>query len=109
MYDQKLNIVVIGAHADDCELYAGGSVLQFLKKGHKVTFVVMTDGGAGHHQLSKEDIVKRRYLETRKVALRLGIEYIVLNNPDGWLEATIENRKNLITLLRKIKPDLIIT
>jgi LmbE family N-acetylglucosaminyl deacetylase len=106
---KKLNVVIVGAHADDCELFAGGLALRYLKQGHCVTFIVVTDGSAGHHLLTKKQIIKRRYSETRKVADYLGIEYIVLNNPDGWLEADIENRKKFITILRQLKPDLVIT
>ena len=106
---KKLNIVIVGAHADDCEIYAGGIALRYLELGHNVTFIVMTDGGAGHHQNSREEIIKRRYNETREVADYLGIEYIIQDNPDGWLEASIENRKKLIRLLRQLKADLIIT
>ncbi len=106
---EKLNIVIVGAHADDCELCAGGTALRYLAQGHNVTFVVMTDGSAGHHQLSKEQIAKRRYNETRKVAEYLGVEYIVQDNPDGWLEVSMENRKKLITIFRRLKPDVVIT
>ena len=46
-----LKILVIGAHPDDCDLSAGGSAALWRALGHSVTFVSMTDGRSGHHEI----------------------------------------------------------
>ncbi len=47
--DDVLNIVVIGAHPDDADVTTGGTAIKFAKLGHKVLFVSVTNGDAGHH------------------------------------------------------------
>jgi len=46
----KVNVVVIGAHPDDCDIDAGGTAILFAKAGHNVLFVSVTNGDAGHHE-----------------------------------------------------------
>ena len=46
--DGKLNIIVIGAHPDDCDVVAGGTAILYSKLAHRVKFVSMTNGDAGH-------------------------------------------------------------
>ena len=106
---KKLHVVVVGAHPDDCEECAGGVTIRYRELGHRVTYISTTNGDAGHHALGREELKKRRYEETRKVAKYLDIEYIVMDVHDGGLEPTLENREALIGLLRKCDPDLIIT
>ena len=49
MEDKKLRIMMIGAHPDDCDLTCGGIAIKYSKLGHKVKFVSVTNGDAGHH------------------------------------------------------------
>ena len=51
---EKLHIMVIGAHPDDPD-YCGGLALRMIRKGHKVTYVSVTDGGAGHHEMNEKE------------------------------------------------------
>jgi len=106
---QKLNVVIVGAHPDDCEFHAGGTAIRYIESGHNVTFVSTTCGDTGHHQLDRDAIRRRRYKETKAVADYLGIEYIVLDNPDCGLEPTVNVRQQLIGVLRRLQPDLVIT
>ncbi len=46
--DKTINVVVIGAHPDDCDLDAGGTAIKFAQLGHRVLFVSTTNGDAGH-------------------------------------------------------------
>ena len=106
---EVLNVVIVGAHPDDCEYAAGAVTVCYRKSGHRVTFVSMTNGNAGHHTMSKDDLNRRRYEETRNVARCLDVEYEVMDIPDGGLEPTLENRYKLIRVLRKHQPDIIIS
>ncbi|MBE9517920.1 MAG: PIG-L family deacetylase, partial [Bacteroidetes bacterium] len=47
--EQPLNVIVLGAHPDDCEGDAGGLALLYAKLGHNVKFVSLTNGDAGHY------------------------------------------------------------
>ena len=46
----KLNVIAFGAHPDDCDFRAAGSVPSTYSQGHKVRFVSLTNGDAGHHE-----------------------------------------------------------
>ena len=104
-----LRILVIGAHPDDCELKAGGVATMYRQAGHHVKFVSMTNGEAGHQSLDPSELIEVRRSESDAVASLLGIEYEVLGNRDGRLQPTLEARFELIALIRRFKPDLILT
>lgn len=104
-----LRILVIGAHPDDCEIKAGGITTMYRAAGHHVKFVSVTNGEAGHQSLPPAELVALRKAETDAVARLMGIEYEILNNRDGRLLPTVEARFELIALIRRYKPDLILT
>lgn len=109
MVDQKLRILVIGAHPDDCELKAGGVTAMYRAAGHHVKFVSVTNGNAGHQSMLPGPLAERRKAETEAVAELMGLEYEILDNPDGKLLPTLEVRFRLIAMIRRYKPDLILT
>ena len=42
--DHPLNILVFGAHPDDCDLRFGGAAMLYRQYGHNVRFVSLTNG-----------------------------------------------------------------
>ena len=106
---QPLRVIVFGAHPDDCDLNVGGTADLFTQLGHKVKFVSLTNGNKGHHTMKSDDLAARRKAEMKKVAQIIGIEYDNLDNPDGELLPTIENRKAVIKLICDWKADIVIT
>lgn len=109
MLERPLRILVIGAHPDDCELKAGGVTALYRRLGHQVKFVSVTNGEAGHHVIPPPRLAEIRRREAEAVARLLGIEYEVLDYPDGRLQPTYEARARLIGLIRRYQPDLILT
>ncbi|MGV3558788.1 PIG-L deacetylase family protein [Larkinella arboricola] len=105
---EPLRVIVFGAHPDDCDLGAGGVASIYASMGHQVKFVSMTNGDAGHQDIGGGELAKRRYKETQEVAKRLGITYDVLDNHDGELMPTLENRLAVIRKIREWKADLVI-
>ena len=104
-----LKILIIGAHPDDCEIKAGGVTAMYRAAGHHVKFVSVTNGEAGHQRLQPAELAATRKAEAQAVARLMGIEYEVLGNRDGRLLATLEPRFELIALIRRYQPDLILT
>lgn len=104
----QLRVMIIGAHPDDAEK-AAGTAAKYIALGHKVQLVSMTNGGAGHYKMGGGVLAKRRKKEARCAGDVIGAEYIVLDNHDGELMPTLENRKQVICLIRQFNPDLIIT
>lgn len=105
---EPLRIIVFGAHPDDCELIAGGSAAKWAALGHKVKFVSVTNGDIGHHEMAGGILARRRAAEVQKCAEILGIESEVLDNHDGELLPTLENREELTRQIRRWKADVVI-
>ncbi len=110
-YDQdySLNILVIGAHPDDPDYKVGATAYKWIQKGHNVVFVSVTNGNAGHHELTAEQLERTRREEARRAGEVIGAKYIVLDNNDGELMPTFENRLEIIRLIREHKADVVIT
>jgi LmbE family N-acetylglucosaminyl deacetylase len=104
----KIRVIVFGAHPDDCDISSGGLAALYVAAGHAVKFVSLTNGDKGHQQMGGPELAKRRLEETREVARRLGITYEVLNNHDGELMPTLENRLEVIRRIREWKADVVI-
>jgi LmbE family N-acetylglucosaminyl deacetylase len=104
-----LRVIVFGAHPDDCDLEAGGIAIKYVKMGHKVKFVSMTNGDAGHQSQGGGALAKRRMAEAQEAGRRFGVEYTVLDNHDGELMPTLENRLKVIREIRNWKADIVIT
>lgn len=105
---EKMNIVVIGAHPDDCDIDAGGTAILWAKAGHNVMFVSVTNGDAGHHEKGGGELSKIRMAEAQEAGKRFGVKYVVLDNHDGELMPTLENRLKIIRLIRQWKADVVI-
>jgi LmbE family N-acetylglucosaminyl deacetylase len=104
-----IRVIVIGAHPDDCDLTTGGTAIKFVKMGHKVKFVSMTNGDAGHQSTGGGALAKRRMEEAKEAGRRFGVEYTVMDNHDGELMPTLENRLKVIREIRNWNADIVIT
>jgi LmbE family N-acetylglucosaminyl deacetylase len=109
MADERLRVLVFGAHPDDCDFTAGGVAALYAQRGHEVMFVSVTNGDAGHHQMGGARLAQRRRAEAAAAGAVIGIRYEVLDNHDGELLPTLENRRQIIGLIRSFRPDLIMT
>lgn len=107
--DGPLHIIVFGAHPDDCELKAAGSAARWAALGHKVKFVSVTNGDIGHHEMAGGELARRRASEVKQCAEILGIETQVLDNHDGELMPSLENRKTITRLIREWKADVVLS
>ncbi|MFC4874095.1 PIG-L deacetylase family protein [Negadavirga shengliensis] len=106
--NKPLQIIMIGAHPDDCDIKAGGTAALFVEMGHNVKFLSVTNGDAGHMEEGGGMLAKRRLKETQEVARRLGITYDVLDNHDGELLATLPVRLQVIRKIREWNADVVI-
>jgi LmbE family N-acetylglucosaminyl deacetylase len=105
--DRKLNIICFGAHPDDCELQASGVGAMWAAQGHHVKFVSVTNGDVGHWREAGGPLALRRKHEVEQAAKILGTTVQVLDNHDGELMPTLENRQKIIRLIRQWHADLV--
>src|SRR5262245_59512718 len=105
--DGKLRIIAFGAHPDDCELSVGGVGAMWAAKGHHVKFVSVTNGDIGHWREAGGPLATRRAKEVAEASRILGTTVEVLDNHDGELTPTLENRRAVIRLIRNWKADIV--
>jgi LmbE family N-acetylglucosaminyl deacetylase len=106
--ERPLRIIVIGAHPDDPEK-VGGTMAKFVELGHAVRLVSLTNGNAGHFEMGGGPLAQRRYAETQCAGRVIGAEYVVLDNDDGKLMPTLENREEVIRQIREFRADVVIS
>jgi LmbE family N-acetylglucosaminyl deacetylase len=68
-------VLILGAHADDASLGAGGFARMLVSQGHRVIFITATDSRRGGDPAI-------RYREDRESADILGVELVTWNLPD---------------------------
>jgi LmbE family N-acetylglucosaminyl deacetylase len=110
----KIALVVV-AHPDDAELGCGGTVAVWARQGWEVTFCIVTDasGGGDDHAADVSPGARKRISETRKreqqqageVLELAGVEF--LDYPDGLVVADINLRRDLVRVIRRIKPSVV--
>ena len=104
---QKLHIIIIGAHPDDAD-EAGGVAYKWAQMGNDVLLVSLTNGDAGHQSIKAPELARIRREEARKAGEVIGVRYITLDNHDGQLMPSYENRLQVIKLIREQKADIVI-
>ncbi|MBI21228.1 MAG: GlcNAc-PI de-N-acetylase [Chloroflexi bacterium] len=116
MDDQKENMIkkamVVVAHPDDAEWGCSGSVARLCREGVEVVYVLCTDGSKGTEDRSIDGykLSEIRKNEQIKAGEILGLKDVIfLNHPDGYLEATLDLRRDISREIRRWKPDLLIT
>jgi LmbE family N-acetylglucosaminyl deacetylase len=109
MASPSLRLLIIGAHPDDADYAAGGLAALYRAAGHTVNMVSLTNGDAGHQSLRGAELARRRRAEAQAAGAVIGATYEIFDNHDGQLLPTLENRWQVIRLIRSFQPDLIVT
>jgi LmbE family N-acetylglucosaminyl deacetylase len=104
-------ILTVLAHPDDAETMAGGTLLKWAAEGHQLTLCLITDGDKGTNDPADtpEAVVARRRVEQQRAAVRLGAEVIRLGYPDGYLQPTLDLRRDIVRVIRRVRPNLVVT
>jgi LmbE family N-acetylglucosaminyl deacetylase len=105
-------LLVVGAHPDDTEFAAGGTIAAFTAAGQHVEYAVCTDGSKGtkDRAISLTALVATREAEQREAARFLGVRAVTfLHQVDGELENTFHCRLALARLIRTLRPRVVIT
>ncbi len=104
--------MVIMAHPDDAEFLCSGTVAKWCAEGWDVYYVVVTGGDKGTHdpEMHPEKLAAIREEEQREACRVLGVkECILLGYPDGFTIDDQELRGQIVGLLRKYRPQVVIT
>lgn len=100
----KLDILVFGAHPDDAELGAGGTIAKEVANGKKVGIVDLTRG-----ELGTRGSAEIRDKEASKAAKVLGVQIREnLGFADGFFSNDKEHQLAIIAMVRKYQPDIVL-
>jgi len=101
-------VLAVGAHPDDAEFFAGGTLARLADAGARVGLVVLTDGGRGGRGL--DDPARVRAAEQARAAEIVPFHAREnLGRPDGALVADEALRAALAAILRRERPELVLT
>ncbi|MFI5165492.1 MAG: PIG-L deacetylase family protein [Thermoanaerobaculales bacterium] len=103
-------VLTLFAHPDDAETMAGGALLKWARAGHVITICLITEGekGTSDPRDTREAVIARRAEEQGRAAARLGAEVIRLGYEDGVLQPTIGLRRDLVRVMRRVRPDIVV-
>ena len=104
--------MVVTAHPDDAEWGCSASVAKWTRLGWDVIYVLCTDGSKGTEDrtISNKDLSNIREQEQKDAGKILGLKAIeFLGYPDGYLEPTLDLRRDISREIRRYKPSILIT
>lgn len=104
-----LRLLLIVAHPDDAEARSGGLMTIYRRAGHVVKWISVTNGDAGHHEISGPELADIRRGESVNAAAVIGADFEIWDHHDGQLEPTLERRWEVIRAIRSFQPDLVLT
>ncbi|NLF52257.1 MAG: PIG-L family deacetylase [Leptolinea sp.] len=108
----KKSILVVLAHPDDPEFFCGGTLARWTKAGHDVHYCLITNGNKGSDDpnITPVELATLREIEQKKAAEIIGVHHIEqLGYDDGMLIADLQARKDVVRVIRKIKPNILVS
>jgi LmbE family N-acetylglucosaminyl deacetylase len=104
-----MNILAIGAHPDDVEIYCGGTLTKFWKNGHKIYIALTTSGNIGSKTETRESIAAIREQEQLDAARTWEAEVHFMRYNDEEVVDTPEVRRAVTNAIRWADPQIILT
>jgi LmbE family N-acetylglucosaminyl deacetylase len=105
-------VLGVAAHPDDLDFGSSGTLASFAKDGADVHYLILTDGSSGtsDKSLSPKELVKIRRAEQQAAVKAIGGKQAhFLDYPDGQLEVTMQLKKDIVRVIRTVRPDVVIT
>ena len=98
-----LDALVVAPHPDDAELSMGGTIIRLIAQGWKVGVLDLTSG-----EPTPLGSLEKRARETAEATEALGLTWRQnLGLPNRDLEPTLDHRRALAGVFRKVKPRLL--
>jgi LmbE family N-acetylglucosaminyl deacetylase len=111
-WESPQKILVVLAHPDDPEFFLGATIARWLQAGHNVAYCLMTRGdkGTGDADVDPRELMRVREREERAAAAVLGVQSIeFLDFEDGYLVPNLTARKEIVRVIRRHKPDILVS
>ncbi len=104
-----MNVLVISPHQDDEVAGCGGAIIKHCQKGDKVCVAYVTAGWSGIPEIKpRKEAIKIREGEAMNACKILGVgKTIFMREKDRELSASNKITQKLISIIRKIQPNII--
>jgi LmbE family N-acetylglucosaminyl deacetylase len=105
-------ILVVTAHPDDADFGVAGSAAVWTDQGIEVSYCIVTDGDAGGFDpdVPRREIAGIRRAEQTAAAQVVGVtDLTFLGHPDGRLYPTIELRRDISRVIRRVRPQRVVS
>ncbi|WP_430400891.1 bacillithiol biosynthesis deacetylase BshB1 [Flavobacterium sp.] len=100
----KLDILAFGAHPDDVELGASGTIAKEISLGKKVGIIDLTRGELGTRGTKEiRDVEARKAAEILGVSIRENLQF-----RDGFFINDEKHQLEIIKIIRKYKPEIVL-
>jgi LmbE family N-acetylglucosaminyl deacetylase len=103
--------LVIAAHPDDPDFGVAGTAARLAREGHAVHYLMLTSGDAGSEDpmQAAEELIHVREAEQEASGRILGLAGVhFLRFPDGELEPSVELRKAIVRVMRRLQADIVL-
>lgn len=104
-----MKLTAIVAHPDDADIFCGGTLAKHADRGDDVTIVHLTRGEYGGFDATEEEVAATREKEAEASGATLGADVEFLDFLDGRVTYSLERRLELVGVIRRTEPDLILT
>jgi len=109
--DAPRRAVAIYAHPDDSDVSCGGTLARWADAGTVIDLVVCAAGDKGTRDAAQDpaELVATRAAEIEAAAGVLGVSGVHrLGRPDGEFENDPDLRRELVVLLRELRPEVLV-
>lgn len=104
-----MNILAVGAHPDDVEIFCGGTLAKYKAQGHNIFIAMTTSGNQGSNRYDREEIAAIREKEQLEAAKVFGAKVRFMRYDDQGVFDIPETRRSVINAIRWANPDVILT
>lgn len=105
-------ILAVGAHPDDMEFGASGTIAKWVEEGATAYYLICTDGSRGSldPKMTHKRLLEIRRKEQEEACKVLGVKKaFFLNHPDTQLVADLTLKEEIVRVIREIRPNIVIT
>jgi len=107
--NRKLTVLAATTHPDDIEVFCAGTLIRYVKEGHKVYIAIACTGNVGSKVHTGPEIEAIRSVEAQKGADVIGAKLIHWDRKDSEVWLDYPTWKWYVDLIRRTNPDVIIT
>jgi LmbE family N-acetylglucosaminyl deacetylase len=116
-WDSPQNILVVLAHPDDPEFFCGATLARWARAGHHITYQLLTCGDKGFNDftpagMTPDALCAIRHEEQIAAAKVIGVDSNAvhfMDCADGYLVPSIDLRRDIVRVIRRFKPDILVT